>query len=215
MDRQIATVGRADDTRRRLLAAGRLAFAERGHDGVRLQRDVLEPSGVSNGSFYHQFTDKTDLLVAVLDDAAEAGRFVVAESISGDSEGDPVDRARRAFQVWLALVDGAEDLFRIQLRERQNPDPRVRDRIQQLRQRWVDTIADAVRAQGRSLPADLDLAASLIASLTYGVLVDYLDTPRSQRAPLRAKLLDVLPRFVVGGAAGLDPLGAASQVDDQ
>ena len=194
---------RADETRRRLLVQGRLAFAAKGHDGVSLQRDVLEPSGVSNGSFYHQFEDKTDLLVAVLDDAARAGLFVLHASIAATPTGDRNERARRAFETWFDMVDGAEDLFRIQLRERENSDPRVRALIRELRQGWVVSIADALRGQAASPSVDPDLAAQLVASLAYGILADYLDAPPKEREALRTALADALPKFVAGGVAGL------------
>jgi AcrR family transcriptional regulator len=197
-------MSRADDTRRRLIAQARVVFAAKGHDGVSVQRDVLEPSGVSNGSFYHQFSDKTDLLVAVLEDAADAARFVLHEAITTTPAADPEQRARRAFETWFAMVDGAEDLFRIQLRERENPDPRVRALIQALRQRWIATIAASLREQTDFGHVDPELTARLIASLTYGVLVDYLDTSADERAALRTTLIDALPRFVAGGVAGLD-----------
>lgn len=197
-------MSQADDTRRRLIAQARVAFAAKGHDAVSVQRDVLEPSGVSNGSFYHQFSDKTDLLVAVLQEAADAARFVLHESITTTPVADPDQRARRAFETWFAMVDGAEDLFRIQLRERDNPDPRVRTLLQTIRQRWIATIATTLRERTGNGNVDPDLAARLIASLTYGVLIDYLDTPVAERAELRATLIDALPRFVAGGITGLD-----------
>ena len=53
---------RSAETRRKLLDAGFEAFAAKGHDGVNLVEDVLEPAGISIGSFYHQFADKTELL---------------------------------------------------------------------------------------------------------------------------------------------------------
>ena len=205
-------MSRADDTRRRLVAQARIAFAAHGHDGVSLQRDVLQPAGVSNGSFYHQFSDKTDLLVAVLDDAAEAGRLVLLETITTAPEPDLDQRAQRAFAAWFAMVDGAEDLFRIQVRERENPDPRVRTLIQGLRQRWIATISALLRERDGSGHTDPDLTARLIASLAHGVLIDYLDTPADERDAIRTALIDALPRFVAGGVAGLDPpSGAARQ----
>ncbi len=201
---QGGSMSRADDTRRRLITQARFAFAAKGHDGVSLQRDVLQPSGVSNGSFYHQFSDKTDLLVAVLDDAVDAGRFVLRGAITMAPADEPEQRARRAFETWFDLVDGAEDLFRIQLRERENSDPRVRSLIQGLRQRFIATIIAALQERTGSGHIDHDLAARLIASLTYGVLLDYLDTPTKERAALRTILIDALPRFVAGGLSGLD-----------
>ena len=195
---------RADDTRRRLLVQARAAFAAKGHDAVSVQRDVLEPSGVSNGSFYHQFSDKTDLLVAVLEEAVDTARFVLHQSITTAPVDDPTQRSRRAFETWFAMVDGAEDLFRIQVRERDNADPRVRTLLQALRQRWITTIAATLRERTGTGNVDTDLAARLIASLTYGVLIDYLDTPADERAALRATLIDALPRFVTGGITALD-----------
>lgn len=200
-------MSRADDTRRRLLVQARAAFAAKGHDAVSVRRDVLEPSGVSNGSFYHQFADKTDLLVAVLEEAVDAARFVLHESIATTPATDPDQRAQSAFETWFAMVDGAEDLFRIQVRERDNPDPRVRTLVQALRQRWIATIAANLRERTGTGTVDADLAARLIASLTYGVLIDYLDTPADERAALRATLIDALPRFVTGGVTALDTAG--------
>ena len=197
-------MSRADDTRRQLLTQARLAFAAKGHDGVSLQRDVLQPSGVSNGSFYHQFADKTDLLVATLEDAAETGQFVLRETIGSGVGADPIERARRGFEMWFTLVDGAEDLFRIQLRERENPDPRVRGLIRDLRQRWVSNIAATLEENADARSVDPDLIARVVASLAYGVLADYLDSPPGERAALRSVLLETLPRFVVGGIAALD-----------
>jgi AcrR family transcriptional regulator len=195
-----------------LIEQGRVAFAAKGHDGVSLHRDVLQASGVSNGSFYHQFADKTDLLIAVLEDAAETGRSVLQQSIGSTPITDPEDAVRRAFETWFDMVDAAEDVFRIQIRERENPDPRVRAMIRQYRQRWFATIAAALRE--RTVSNHADLAARLIASLTHGVLADYLDTPVDERAAVRATLIDALPRFVAGGVAGLDVGNASSGEHD-
>lgn len=194
--------GRAEATRRRLIEHGRVAFAERGHDGVSLQRDVLVPAGVSNGSFYHQFADKTELLLAVLEEAEPTGHDALAAATGKGPSGDPHDVAHRAFRAWFSMVDNAEDLFRIYVRERTNPDARVRLRVSGMRRQWVDTIAERIR-DSRLDTTDSRLVAELIASLTYGVLVDYLDTPPDERAHRRAALSETLPVFVAGGVVSL------------
>ena len=194
---------RADLTRRRLLDQARLAFAERGYEGVSVRRDVLGPAGVSNGSFYHQFDAKSDLLVAVLEEAAESGSGAVAAAVGvgGTTQGG-VDRdaVRRGFEAWFDMVDRDEDASRIQLRERLNPDPRIRSLITEMRERWIGTLSAYLRSRGL---ADPDRSASAIAMLTTGVLVEYLDTPVAQRAQLRADLVASLSVFVAGGVEAL------------
>ena len=59
--------GSAEATRERLIEAGRRAFARKGLAGTKLTQDILEPAGVSVGSFYHQFKDKTDLMLAIFE----------------------------------------------------------------------------------------------------------------------------------------------------
>jgi AcrR family transcriptional regulator len=201
-----------EETRQRLLVQGRLAFAERGHDGVSLQRDVLKPSGVSNGSFYHQFSDKTELLVAILDEAATNARLVMeaaADEQPASAEPSPAaiaERVARGFRLWFDLVDGAEDLFRIQLRERNHPDERIRGLVADIRNRWLDRMAEllAPYATPGAAPDDIRQAARLIGALTTGVVIDYIDTPRPQRDASREALIDAMTRFAVGGLAALD-----------
>ncbi len=193
----------ADATRRRLLDQARVAFAEKGHDGVSIQRDVLGPSGVSNGSFYHQFADKTELLVAVLEDGAQSGRNQVEEAVSGvdvHAHGSGHLAAQRAFEAWFDLVDDAEELFSIQLRERQNPDARVRSLIAGFRERWIATLTAFLRTRG--FP-DAERAVRLVAMLNTGILMEYLGTSKDERPALRAEIIRTLPAFVIGGVASL------------
>src|SRR5262245_24005929 len=66
-------------TRRRLLQVGRRAFARKGHAGTNLREDILVPARVSVGSFYHQFRDKTDLFLAILDEHSQTFRGMIHE----------------------------------------------------------------------------------------------------------------------------------------
>lgn len=57
-------------TKRRIYECASRLFEERGYDNVTIA-DILEASGVSNGSFYHHFKSKSELL-AVYSDATES-----------------------------------------------------------------------------------------------------------------------------------------------
>jgi AcrR family transcriptional regulator len=61
---------RKADTRRRLLAAARRLFVERGYDGTRPQ-DVARSADVAVGTFYLHFTDKRALFLAFSDEVAD------------------------------------------------------------------------------------------------------------------------------------------------
>ena len=195
----------AAETRKRLIEQGRLAFADRGHDGVSLHKDILEPAGVSTGSFYHQFDDKTDLLVAILEEASRRGQYLLSAPELRDPASDPATAARHGYRVWFELIDGAEDLFRIQMRERYNRDERVRALLAQVRGRWIEAVAAnlAARNPDAKSPFDRAVASQLIAALSTGVLTHYLDTAPHRRAALRESLIDALADFTIGGLAGL------------
>jgi AcrR family transcriptional regulator len=79
---------RTELTRAALLSAGRRLFGMEGYVGVGTER-VAREAGLTRGALYHQFTDKSALFEAVLDQVETeiADRMVAA--VSGDL--DPAD----------------------------------------------------------------------------------------------------------------------------
>lgn len=199
----------ATETRERLLRQGRVAFAAKGHDGVSLQRDVLDPAGVSNGSFYHQFSDKTELLVAILDDARAKGRFIATSTALDPATTTLDQQLRQRITLLLDLADGAEDLFRIQARERNNTDKRVRDPLTKARRQSSSFLAWRLGSDERLATDSFDeeLAADLLMALFAGVIADYLDLPKSRRAAKRDQLANAMVTFIKAGLVGLADAG--------
>lgn len=77
---------RMEETRARLIAAGRRAFAEKGYAAASMD-ELTAAAGLTRGALYHNFGDKRGLLAAVVDqlDGEMAARAVArAEGTGGD-----------------------------------------------------------------------------------------------------------------------------------
>jgi AcrR family transcriptional regulator len=74
---------RSEATRRRLVAAARTLFAERGYAGVGTEQ-IVQAAGVTRGALYHQFRDKAALFAAV----AETVQAEIAQRITAGAQAD-------------------------------------------------------------------------------------------------------------------------------
>lgn len=196
---------RAWQTRARLLAAGRDAFGARGHDNVNLTEHILTPAGVSVGSFYSQFADKTDLLIAVLDEAAEQRLALIFATPDPDNPGTLHDAIRSGYEHFFASLDTNAHLWHIQLRERTNPDPRINQRILAGRRRWTEQVAALLRRTTHSDEDSIHRAATMIVTLAAGLAATYLDLPKRQRNRQRPTLLADAVDFTLTGLQHLTP----------
>ena len=195
---------RALETRARLLDAGRVAFSQRGYDAVNLTTDILEPAGVSVGSFYHQFTDKTDLLIAILDDAATNRKASVFLHDSGNGRKRSLDtEIAQAIERFFVSLDDGGHLWRIQVRERNNTEPRIRERILQGRQAWRGEVTRLLAPHNRRDPDALAQAVELILIFCIGLISAYLDLPPEMQAARRHTLPQQVSEFLSRGARPL------------
>jgi AcrR family transcriptional regulator len=191
-------------TRRKLLEVGRRAFARKGHAGVNLRDDILVPAGVSVGSFYHQFRDKTELFLEIMREHTETSLTKVQRVHAPSALAAPGDLARESFATCFRIAEENEDVFHIMLRERESDDPRVRRYLQENRRHWIASLAaDYRRLIGSADEEITELAAELISSLTFGTILSYLELPPAARRARRAGLIEGLARFTLGGLGGL------------
>jgi len=196
-------------TRARLLAVGRTAFARKGLAGVSLTEDVLRPAGVSVGSFYHQFRDKTELFLALLQQHTDAFRAMIREAHDPLSGRGPIEMARHSYATVFRVAEEHPDLFRIFVRERESDDRRVRAYLQATHRGWITSLAEdyrrigLARGQGATDTATAELSAELISALTTGTVLRYLELPPGDRAKQRARLIAGLVHFTLGGVHAL------------
>jgi len=206
--------GSAEATRARLIEAGRRAFARKGLAGTKLTQDILEPAAVSVGSFYHQFKDKTDLMLAIFEQHADNMRALVREAHRPVPGRSLAEIAHSSYALIFDLADRYANEARIIMRERAVDEPRIRRFIDEDRRRWVESLTLDYRrlAELNRFDLDVQLAAELIEGLARGVLDQYLELPKKERPKAREKLLDGLVRFTLGGLLELSASGAESQM---
>jgi AcrR family transcriptional regulator len=193
---------RSAETRRKLLDAGFEAFAAKGHDGVNLVDDVLEPAGISIGSFYHQFADKTELLREILAEAASRRRaFIVG---LGDLTAT-ADLGTAIHFVIERLYDSLETdttAWQLQRVTRVTGVDGVREMGSSMRENWTDELAELLGNWFDDVVADRRRAAGLMVTMARGFVFDFLDTPPALR-PARDEFVEAATAFTVGGLVGV------------
>jgi AcrR family transcriptional regulator len=104
----------SEETRRRLLAAGRRAFAARGFADASAE-EISDKAGLTRGALHYQFGDKRGLFEAVVRVLlAEVAEHVAKETMSGGTP--PEDELERGCDSLLASY-GKPDVRSILLRD--------------------------------------------------------------------------------------------------
>lgn len=166
------------ETRSRLLAAGRKAFAQKGFSGSSMD-DLTAEVGLTRGALYHHFGDKKGLLAAVV------------AQIDGEMAARALEAGERAGTGWAALEAQGAAYIEAAL------DPEVQ-RIVLLDgpavlgdpSRWPSQNACleetqnaliALRAQGLLKPVDIEAAARLLngAALNAALWIAASDAPHA------------------------------------
>lgn len=93
---------RSAATRRKLIDAATALFAQRGYAAVGTE-EIVRAAGVTRGAMYHQFTDKADLLAAMVEEAESALMQRVAEGAVAASA-DPVSALKAGAAAFLDEV---------------------------------------------------------------------------------------------------------------
>jgi AcrR family transcriptional regulator len=152
------------DQRRRMLAA--MAGVLEGHGYARATvSQVLERAGVSRRTFYEQFRDKDDCLLAAYDDAERRAWAQAAAAAAGVPAGDwprRVHVAVGAVMGFLAAEPAAARLFTLEARASGAA-------IAERHRRALGRVVDALQAGNRAGPGSADLPGGTERALVANV----------------------------------------------
>jgi AcrR family transcriptional regulator len=202
---------RAAETRRRLLDAAFEAFAAKGFDRVNLVDDVLEPAGISIGSFYHQFADKTELLGEVLAEAAARRRSFIAGLGSLDRGADLGSDVRAVVERLVDSLETDAAAWQLQRATRIATSGRVRQLGGGERDNWTEGLATMLAAWYGAPLSARRAASDLVITFARGLIAEHLDTPLDKRRD-RTKWATDATAFIVGGLTAMlgDPAPTAA-----
>ena len=174
-----ARSARREATRQRVLDAAREVFAERGVIGGTVE-DICERAGFTRGAFYSNFTDKDDVLRALiareharLIEHLDAGFALLEESAEGAGRGDPdpdATMAAVADRLLRAVPDDRHfSLIQTELEIHAVRDPDTSRAFVEadaaFRARIADYLERGLRLLGRELVVDVEDATDAIVAI--------------------------------------------------
>jgi AcrR family transcriptional regulator len=143
-DAGLAGGSRADEQRRRILAAAVEVFSRRGYRAASMN-DIALGVGLSKPSLYHYVRTKQDLLVAVyeevLDESLRGARAIVAAAPT------PREAVRGLIVERVAYTCEHQDLLKICFEEESELPASLAEPILARRRAFEAVVLDAVRAQ--------------------------------------------------------------------
>jgi AcrR family transcriptional regulator len=165
-------------TQKKILAAGIAVFSRKGFHQATMD-EIARTAGVAKGTLYYNYTSKSALFSAAITDGIEAIIEQVRESLSSDLPF--YQHLRKLVEKNISLYLKYSDLTRIVFNElTSGMDDGVVKEIQQVRERYVDFMADQLKvgqAQGYLRPVDLKLAAVGLVGLVENLCAYHLKNP--------------------------------------
>lgn len=194
---------RARRTREKILAQAKRAFSDRGFEATNLTEHILTPAGVSVGSFYHQFTNKREVLLEIFEQAISARHErirVHIRELHPESFGDSL---RLILGLLLDDVERDPDIWQLQWREHESPDPEIRARALIGTGGWTEVI---LRVMAPFYPSDdprQATAAGMAVLLGNGVVREYSHLDRHEQIARREELVEACVEFAQAGIAAM------------
>ncbi len=171
-------VTKGGETRRRIVDAARIAFAERGYTGTSMN-DLIGAAGLTKGGFYFHFESKQELAMEVVESGFREMQQRTLEAAAGyDRASDQVVAMVRELE--RAKAEGATPAGLDRLCMEMKGEADLARRMHRPSGLWVQTVVELFRraqAEGDMDPAVDPLEAAIFAVGSYVGLEQMSDTP--------------------------------------
>jgi AcrR family transcriptional regulator len=183
------------NTRERLLAAARSAFASSGFHGASVD-EIASRAGFSTGALYSNFDGKEDLFLVLMEREIEEHSREIAKAVAERSS--VVERATGGAQQWMTMIEREPELLLLFMEfwaygvRDAKVRPKVAARFAQVRRMLTKLIEDGVREFELELEIPAEQLAIAIDALADGIARQKLADPEAVPDELMGRVLAML-----------------------
>jgi AcrR family transcriptional regulator len=183
------------NTRERLLAAARSAFASSGFHGASVD-EIASRAGFSTGALYSNFDGKEDLFLVLMEREIEEHAREIAQAVS--VRDSVAERATGGAQQWMTMIEREPELLLLftefwayGVRDTA-VRPKVAERFAQVRRLLTRLIEDGVREFDLQLALPAEQLAVAVDALADGIARQKLADPGAVPDELMGRVLSLL-----------------------
>jgi len=183
------------NTRERLLAAARSAFASSGFHGASVE-DIASRAGFSTGALYSNFDGKEDLFLVLMEREIEEHSREIAKAVAERSS--VAERATGGAQRWMTMIEREPELLLLFMEfwaygvRDADVRPKVAARFAQVRRLLTKLIEDSVREFDLQLALPAQQLAVAVDALADGIARQKLADPDAVPDDLMGRVLALL-----------------------
>jgi AcrR family transcriptional regulator len=183
------------NTRERLLAAARSAFAESGFHGASVE-EIATRAGFSTGALYSNFDGKEDLFLVLMEREIEEHSREIAEAVA--KRPSVSERATGGARRWMTMIEREPELLLLFMEfwaygvRDAAVRPKVAERFAQARRLLTQLIEDGVRELELELALPAEQLAIAVDALADGIARQRLADPAAVPDELMGTVLSLL-----------------------
>ncbi len=183
------------NTRERLLAAARTAFAESGFHGASVE-EIATRAGFSTGALYSNFDGKEDLFLVLMEREIEEHSREIAEAVA--KRPSVSERATGGARRWMTMIEREPELLLLFMEfwaygvREPAVRPKVAERFAQVRRLLTRLIEDGAREFELELALPAEQLAIAVDALADGIARQKLADPSAVPDDLMGRVLALL-----------------------